>query len=134
MQELLDDFDLYGYAVLPAVVPVADVAAITRALLLLLERQPGYPEQHAVGRQGLLNDDPAVDALLTNFAYFASTPRRYFGLGCFHFFLRSASSFLVTASEISRFSASITILSPFLMRAIGPPSKASGVTCPITKP
>jgi hypothetical protein len=66
MQELLDDFDLYGYAVLPAVVPVADVAAITRALLPLLERQPGYPEQHAVGRQGLLNDDPAFDALLTN--------------------------------------------------------------------
>ena len=65
-QQLLDDFDLYGYAVLPAVVPADDVAAMSRVLMPLLEAQPGYESQDSVGRQGLLNDHPVFDALLVN--------------------------------------------------------------------
>ena len=64
MEKVLADFDAYGYALIPNAVPAADIEAMRRTLMPLLEAQPGYGEQTFVNRQGLLNDHPAFDALL----------------------------------------------------------------------
>ena len=64
MEKVLADFDAYGYALMPNAVPAADIEAMRRTLMPLLEAQPGYGEQTFVNRQGLLNDHPAFDALL----------------------------------------------------------------------
>ena len=52
----------------------------------------------------------------------------------FHFFLLVANWDLVNLTLIVPFLASISIMSPFLSKAIGPPNAASGPTCPTQKP
>ena len=71
---------------------------------------------------------------LTLSAYLASTP--FFGVltGFFQLdsLLKISSS--LTFNDSSSLSASIKILSPSSIRAINPPSAASGETCPTTNP
>ena len=74
------------------------------------------------------------EALPTWRAYFARTPRVSRGLGAFHFAWRFFHSAAEMARSICRVSASISIRSPFLTHAIGPPTAASGERCPTTNP
>jgi hypothetical protein len=60
------------------------------------------------------------EALVTVWAYLASTPRGKRGAGFFHNFLRFLNSPEGTTRFTTRFSASIVIGSPFFTSAIGP--------------
>src|SRR3990167_1864276 len=70
----------------------------------------------------------------TNFAYLASAPLVNRGAGAFHFFKRLWISFFVRRTDSSRFAASTVIQSPSFSAAIGPPTAASGATCPAISP
>ena len=53
------------------------------------------------------------EALVTSLAYFAKTPRVYFGFGCFQAFWRFLISAAGTFKLICRLTASMVIVSPF---------------------
>src|SRR5437870_8460061 len=67
----------------------------------------------------------AVD---TSFMYLASTPRVYLGAGGFQHARRRESSASLTLSSTSSLWASIVIGSPSSIRAMFPPTYASGAT------
>src|SRR5919112_2113009 len=70
----------------------------------------------------------------TSAAYLAITPPRYCGGGACHDARRSASTHSGTSRSRRRAVTSIEISSPSSTRPIGPPSAASGATCPIISP
>ena len=74
------------------------------------------------------------DADPTREAYFAITPREYLDLIGFHFFNLVFISFFDILRSSLPLSTSILITSPFLNNQIGPPTAASGATCPIISP
>src|SRR6185369_10058184 len=67
-------------------------------------------------------------------AYFANTPRGYRGTGARQPRSREAISSSATAIESSRFATSNVMMSPSRTAAIGPPTAASGATCPAINP
>src|SRR5262249_62287165 len=74
------------------------------------------------------------DADLTQWAYFASTPRFSRGGGANHSLPRRASSASSTFTVNSWASASMVTASPSFYSARPPPPHASGSTCPTTNP
>ncbi len=75
-----------------------------------------------------------MEALVTNFEYLANQPRLIFGSKTGNFARRSAKTSSETCKLIVRFGRSISIISPFSTKAIGPPSAASGEIWPIEIP
>ena len=70
----------------------------------------------------------------TDFEYFHKVPVVYSIFFGFHFFFLLANSFRDKLTFKKPLSASLYIISPFLISPIGPPTAASGPTCPIEKP
>ena len=74
------------------------------------------------------------DAEDTSRAYFAITPDVYGGFGGFHRARLRASSAEERRASRRRFVTSNAIRSPSRSSAIGPPTAASGATCPAISP
>ena len=74
------------------------------------------------------------DAVATHFAYLYKIPCDTFKAGFTQFAFLFANSSSETFNVIVLFTASIAIKSPSSTNAIVPPSIASGVICPTTKP
>src|ERR1044071_886954 len=70
----------------------------------------------------------------TSLAYLASAPLVWSGGRGDQSRRRASISSALSATEISRFGASIVTRSPSRSAAIGPPTAASGATWPTTKP
>lgn len=70
----------------------------------------------------------------TIFTYLYNVPWLAFNGGATHALFRRASSSAETCSSIVFLIASTEIMSPSCTRAIGPPTWASGTTCPIQNP
>ncbi len=77
---------------------------------------------------------PPVLALVTSLEYRARYPVFTFGSKPFHSALRFSHSSSGTCTSKIRFSMSTMTWSPFSTNASGPPSAASGDTCPIERP
>lgn len=84
-----------------------------------------------------MDTNQSAELTATSRAYLKSTPRSTLNFEfseASHSALRSFCSFSSTSQLIVRVSESMTIRSPSLTSAIGPPTRASGTTWPIINP
>src|SRR5664280_1853431 len=108
---------------------VDDAARITQQVESL-GRLPHHPEVEP--GQGSVTAPRS--APVTRRAYLASTPVVYRGAGCLSPALRRSSSSPSTSRSMVWRTTSTTIRSPSATRPMGPPSTASGATCPMQNP
>ena len=111
--------------------PVMAVKRTFRARSSFRRLGPPFARQSSQG--GAVVIAPS-DAELTSARYFASRPAVTFDLGRTQAARRAASAVSSISMSTRRSLASMQMRSPSSINAIGPPTAASGVTCPTTKP
>ena len=127
IEGLCDEFDLWFC---DPDVPFTRAAAALATLLTLEMQSRNIPG-------GIIfyhfNTAP-VSALVAIEAYFASAPFVILGCGSVQLFLRSANSSSESFTFIALFGMSISMISPFFSKPMGPPTAASGLMCPMEAP